>query len=76
MELYKISENLFQKFLSKKTKERSEQAILWIALTSFISHLIIIGLVNFNIISINEPSNLLKNLLPTKININLYLKAI
>ncbi|MCF8428489.1 MAG: hypothetical protein K9G64_00025 [Bacteroidia bacterium] len=61
MELYKISENLYQKFLSKKTKERSEQAILWIALISFISHLIIIGLVNFNIISINEPSNLLKN---------------
>jgi len=61
MELYKFSEKLYQKLLSKKTKESSEQAILWIALASFIIHLFIIGLVNFNIIAINEPSNLLKN---------------
>lgn len=56
-----LSEKLYQKLLSKKTKEKSEQAILWIALASFIIHLIIIGLVKFNIISIAEPSNLLKN---------------
>ena len=61
MKLSKLLEKLYQKLLSKKTKERSEQVILWIALASFIIHLLIIGLINFNIISINEPSNLLKN---------------
>ncbi len=61
MELNKLSEILYQKFLSEKTKERSENAILWIALVSFIIHLLIIGLVHFNIISVNEPSNLLNN---------------
>jgi len=54
-------ENLYQKLLSKRTKERSEQTILWIALGSFIIHLAMIGLLHFNIIAINEPSNLLKN---------------
>jgi hypothetical protein len=57
----KIAEKFYKLFLSKKTKERSEQTILWIALASFIVHLLIIGLVNFNLISINEPSSLLSN---------------
>jgi hypothetical protein len=61
MELPKFSEKLYQKLLSEKTKESSEKAILWIALVSFIIHLFIIGLVNFNIISVDEPTNLLKN---------------
>ena len=61
MMLSKILENLYQKLLSKKTKEKSEQVILWIALASFILHLLVIGLLHFNIISIHEPSNLLKN---------------
>ena len=61
MELSKLLEKLYQKLLSKKTKEKSEQAILWIALASFIIHLLIIGLIHFNIISISEPSKLLKN---------------
>lgn len=61
MDLSKILEKLYQKLLSKKTKERSERVILWIALVSFIIHLLMIGLIHFNIISINEPSNLLKN---------------
>lgn len=52
---------LFNKLLSPKTKEKSEQAILWIALGSFLTHLIVIGLVHFNIIYLAEPSNLLKN---------------
>jgi hypothetical protein len=56
-----LLENLYQKLLSKKTKEKSERVILWIALVSFIIHLLVIGLIHFNIISINEPSNLLKN---------------
>ena len=61
MELSKLMEKLYQKLLSKETKERSERAILWIALASFIIHLLIIGLIHLNIISISEPSNLLKN---------------
>jgi hypothetical protein len=61
MGLSKLLEKLYQKLLSKKTKERSERVILWIGLVSFIIHLLIIGLIHFKIISINEPSNLLKN---------------
>ena len=61
MDLSKLLERLYQKLLSKKTKERSERVILWIALVSFIIHLLMIGLIHFNIITINETSNLLKN---------------
>lgn len=61
MDLTKLLEKLYQKFLSKETKERSEKIILWIALVSFITHLLIIGLIQLNIIVIAEPSNLLKN---------------
>lgn len=61
MPLSNLLEKLYQKLLSKKTKETSEKAILWIALASFLIHLCIIGLMHFNIIYINEPSNLLKN---------------
>ena len=59
MTLSNSLENLYQKLLSKKTKEKGELVILWIALASFIIHLLLIGLIDFNIISINEPSNLL-----------------
>jgi hypothetical protein len=61
MDLAKILEKLYQKLLSKETKENSERVILWIALGSFIMHLLIIGSMHFNIITVNEPSNLLKN---------------
>jgi hypothetical protein len=61
MDLSKHSEKLYQKLLSKKMKEKSERVILWIALVSFIIHLLMIGLIHFNIIAVNEPSNLLKN---------------
>jgi hypothetical protein len=61
MELSKLMENLYQKLLSKKTKEGSERVILWIALVSFIIHLLIIGLIHFNIITISEQSSLLRN---------------
>jgi hypothetical protein len=61
MDISKILEKLYQKLLSKKTKEKSEQVILWIALVSFLIHLLMIGFIHFNIITINEPSNLLKN---------------
>ncbi|MFY8136702.1 MAG: hypothetical protein ACOVMR_01270 [Flavobacteriales bacterium] len=61
MQVNNLLEKLYQKLLSKKTKEKSERVILWIAVVSFIIHLLIIGLIHFNLISINEPSNLLKN---------------
>ena len=61
MDLSLLSEKLYQKFLSKETKEKSEKMILWIALVSFITHLLIIGLIQLDIIAIEEPSNLLKN---------------
>jgi len=61
MESAKLFEKFYSSLLSKETKEKSEHVILWIALVSFIIHLVIIGLVHFNIIVINEPSNLLKN---------------
>lgn len=61
MALSNLLENLYQKLLSQKTKEKSELVVLWIALASFMIHLIIIGMVDFEIISITEPSNLLIN---------------
>jgi hypothetical protein len=61
MDLSKLSENLYQKLLSQKTKEKSEWVILWIALVSFFIHLLMISLIHFNVIAIIEPSNLLKN---------------
>jgi hypothetical protein len=61
MDISKNLEKLYQKLLSEKTKDKSEKVILWIALVSFIIHLLIIGLIHFNIIGIQEPSNLLKN---------------
>jgi hypothetical protein len=61
MGISKFLEKLNQKLLSKKTKEQSERVILWIALVSFIIHLLLIGFIHFDIITINEPSNLLKN---------------
>jgi hypothetical protein len=57
----KLSETIYQKLLSKKTKEKSEQVVLWIALVSFLIHLLMIGLIHFNVITINDPSNLFKN---------------
>jgi hypothetical protein len=57
----KLLEKLYQKLLSENTKKKSEQAILWVALISFIIHLLLIVMVDFNIITIKEPSNLLNN---------------
>jgi hypothetical protein len=61
MQLSGILEILHTKFLSKRTRDKSEQFILWIALVSFIIHLLFIVLIQFDFISIDEPSNLLKN---------------
>jgi hypothetical protein len=61
MKLAKLLDKIYPAFLSKKTKDKSEQVILWIALVSFIIHLLLIGLIHFDLISIHEPSNLLNN---------------
>jgi len=52
---------LYNNLLSEKTKKRSERVILLIAIASFLIHLLIIYLVDFGIISLNNPSDLLKN---------------
>ena len=54
-------ENVYQKLLSDETQKRSERIILIIAIASFLVHLLVIGLVNFDFIYIAEPSNLLVN---------------
>lgn len=54
-------ENVYQKLLSDETQKRSERVILIIAIASFLVHLLVIGLVNFDFIPIDEPSNLLVN---------------
>ena len=54
-------ENVYQKLLSDETQKRSERVILVIAIASFLVHLLVIGLVNFDFIYIAEPSNLLVN---------------
>jgi hypothetical protein len=59
--MIKISEMLFNKFLSEEVKEKSEKIILTVAIISFITHLVVIGIVNFNIIDFEEPSKLLTN---------------
>ncbi len=61
LELSKMIEKIYHKLLSKETKEKSEQIILWIALSSFIIHLLLIGLIHFKIVSIDGTSPLLKN---------------
>ena len=54
-------ENVYQKLLSDETQKLSERIILIIAIASFLVHLFVIGLVNFDFIPIDEPSNLLVN---------------
>ena len=54
-------EKLYQKILSENIKHKIEKAILSIAITSFIIHLIIIYLIELNLIYLKAPSNLLTN---------------
>lgn len=61
MIINKSFETFYQKLLSEKTKKKSEQIILVIAIASFLIHLAIIALVDFGIISIDTPSEFLKN---------------
>jgi hypothetical protein len=54
-------DKIYQKLLSDKTKKRSEEIILIIAIASFIIHLAVIFLVDFGLIPLNPSSELLKN---------------
>lgn len=53
--------SLYDYFLSEKVKERSEKIIIYVAIASFLLHLLLIGLVNLNIITISNHSKLLSN---------------
>jgi len=52
---------LHSKLLSDETKEKSEKVILIIAIISFLVHLILIYLVDFNLVKFNYTIELLKN---------------
>ncbi len=52
---------LFTKFLSEKTKEKSEKIIIYIAIASFLFHLVLIAFVDLKWIKFDDFSGLLKN---------------
>ncbi len=52
---------IYNKLLSTRTKAQSEKVILTIAIASFIIHLTIIYLVDFGIIPLTEPNDLLSS---------------
>ena len=52
---------LYPKLLSEKTKKNAEKFFVALAIISFLLHLIIIGLVDFKIIILNDYSKLLSN---------------
>jgi len=47
--------------LSEETRKKSETIIIWIAIASFMIHLLLIGLVELHWLQINDTSGLLKN---------------
>jgi hypothetical protein len=57
----KVVSSFYNYFLSEKVKEKSEVVIIYIAIVSFLMHLLLIGLVNLNIIAISDHSKLLSN---------------
>ena len=48
-------------FLSEETKKKSEELIIKIAIASFIIHSLLIGLVDFKILQVNDSAGLLHN---------------
>ncbi len=52
---------LHETVLSEKTREKSEHIIIWTAIAGFLLHLLLIALVNFHWIQVNDTSGLLKN---------------
>lgn len=61
MALRRYFEGFYHLFLSDRTQKRSERIILVIAIISFLVHLSVIYLVDYGVISLNSPSELLKN---------------
>jgi hypothetical protein len=59
--LNKVISYLYNSFLSEKVKEKSEVVIVYVAIVSFILHLLLIGLVNLHLITVNDHSELLSN---------------
>lgn len=59
--LNKIFNSLFTRFLSEKTKEKSEKVIIYVAIISFVFHLLLIGLADLKWIQFDDFSGLLKN---------------
>ena len=57
----KIVDTFYNYFLSEKVKEKSEVIIVYIAILSFILHLLLIGLVNLDFIRVTDHSKLLSN---------------
>jgi hypothetical protein len=61
MNFNKNFETLYQKLLSDKTKNRSEEVILIIAISSFLIHLLIIYLVDFGLITLDSSIHLINS---------------
>lgn len=57
----KVVASFYNSFLSEKVKEKSEVIIVYIAIVSFIMHLLLIGLVNLDLITVTDDSKLLSN---------------
>ena len=53
--------SLYDYFLSEKVKEKSEKIIIYVAIASFLFHLLLIEMVKLNIITISNHSKLLSN---------------
>lgn len=53
--------NIFDYFISNKIKIQSERVIIYIAIVSFILHLVLISFVNLDIINLTDTSKLLNN---------------
>ena len=49
------------KFFSENTRKKGEALIVFVAITSFIIHLVLIGLVSLDILHLSNPSHLLSN---------------
>ena len=59
--LNKVLSYFYNFFLCEKVKEKSEIVTVYIAIISFLLHLLLIGLVNLDIIKISSHSELLHN---------------
>ena len=56
-----IATTFYNYFLSEEVKEKSEKVIVYVAISSFILHLFLIGLVNLKFIVVDDHSKLLSN---------------